>query len=160
MKFVLGIVALAALLAATTALGSGSSSRQTLRIGGQHGGIIIACLEPTDGGTGNATAGDFSSTKCGNGQTRLRWCALLSKDRRCVRRGPKGSPGQPGPRGAVGPAGPRGPRGPAGEDAQDGGLGNGTIEVCVSQGGSLQMNVHGQPCDNEGHLPITLVVVD
>ncbi len=39
------------------------------------------------------------------------------------------------------------------------GLGNDILEVCVSQGGTLQLNVHGHPCDNEGHLPIKIVIV-
>ena len=82
--------------------------------------------------------------------------------------GPQGGPGPKGDKGDPGAAstvpGPRGPEGPAGHDGEDGvdghdGLGDGVIEVCVSQGGSLQMNVHGQPCDNEGHLPIKIVVV-
>ena len=81
--------------------------------------------------------------------------------------GPKGDAGATGETGATGPAGPQGekgdkgdtgaqgPAGPAGAD----GLGNGVIYACVSHGGSLQLDVNGQPCDNEGHLPIKLVVV-
>lgn len=72
--------------------------------------------------------------------------------------GPKGDTGATGETGAAGPAGPQGPAGPAGKDGADG-LGNGVIYACVSHGGSLQLDVNGQPCDNEGHLPIKLVVV-
>jgi hypothetical protein len=70
--------------------------------------------------------------------------------------GPKGDTGASGPQGPRGATGPQGPAGPAGTN----GLGNGTIQVCVSNGGSLQMDVNGKPCDNEGHQPITLVVVN
>jgi Collagen triple helix repeat (20 copies) len=79
--------------------------------------------------------------------------------------GPAGPKGDAGATGAAGPAGPQGPKGdtgPAGPQGPAGtdGLGNGTIEVCVSNGGTLQLDVHGKPCDNEGHQPITLVVVN
>lgn len=78
--------------------------------------------------------------------------------------GPKGDPGAPGETGATGPAGPQGPAGPAGPQGPPGqngtGLGNGVIYACVSQGGSLQLDVNGQPCDNKGHMPIELVVVN
>lgn len=72
-------------------------------------------------------------------------------------RGPRGlaKPGKDGRNGAPGPAGPRGPQGPAGTP----GLGNGIIYACVSRGGSLQLDVNGKPCDNQGHLPFKLVVV-
>lgn len=75
--------------------------------------------------------------------------------------GPAGPQGEKGDTGEAGPAGPAGPQGPAGADGKDGadGLGNGVIYACVSQGGSLQLDVNGQPCDNHGHLPIKLVVV-
>ena len=69
-------------------------------------------------------------------------------------KGDTGATGAPGPKGDTGATGPRGPAGPAGAA----GLGNGTIQVCVSGGGTLQMDVNGQPCDNQGHQPITLVV--
>jgi hypothetical protein len=66
-----------------------------------------------------------------------------------------------GATGATGPQGPAGKDGTNGTNGKDGaGLGNGTIQVCVSNGGSLQMDVNGQPCDNQGHTPITLVVVN
>lgn len=70
--------------------------------------------------------------------------------------GPKGDPGPPGPQG---PKGEQGPKGYPGKDGKDG-LGNGIIYACVSMGGSLQLNVNGKPCDNHGHLPIKLVVVE
>lgn len=71
----------------------------------------------------------------------------------------KGDKGDTGPASTIpGPAGPQGPPGPAGKDGT-GGLGNGVIYACVSHGGSLQLDVNGQPCDNAGHLPIKLVVV-
>lgn len=70
--------------------------------------------------------------------------------------GPPGRQGNVGPQGDPGPAGPEGPQGPPGAD----GLGNGVLDVCVSQGGALQLGVHGQPCDNEGHLPIQVVIVN
>ncbi len=69
--------------------------------------------------------------------------------------GPKGDTGATGAPGQQGATGPQGPVGPAGTN----GPGNGTIKVCVSNGGTLQMDVNGQPCDNQGHQPITLVVV-
>lgn len=71
-------------------------------------------------------------------------------------RGLTGAAGAKGDTGARGASGPAGPQGPPGAD----GLGNGVIYACVSQGGSLQLNVNGQPCDNEGHLPLKLVVVN
>jgi hypothetical protein len=70
--------------------------------------------------------------------------------------GATGAAGPPGAKGDTGPAGPTGPQGPAGTD----GIGNGTIQACVSNGGTLQLDVNGQPCDNQGHQPITLVVVN
>lgn len=79
--------------------------------------------------------------------------------------GPKGDPGPPGPAGGslglIGPAGPKGDRGPAGPAGQNGqdGLGNDFIYACVSQGGSVQMNVNGKPCDNPGHTQLKLVIV-
>lgn len=80
--------------------------------------------------------------------------------------GPKGDTGATGPQGpagqdgATGPAGPAGPQGPAGPPGQNGtdGLGNGVIYACVSNGGTLQLDVNGKPCDNQGHMPIKLVV--
>jgi hypothetical protein len=66
--------------------------------------------------------------------------------------------GAKGDTGAVGPQGPAGPPGKDGKDGHDG-LGNGIIFACVSSGGSLQLDVNGKPCDNEGHQPIKLVVV-
>jgi hypothetical protein len=61
-------------------------------------------------------------------------------------------------KGETGATGPAGPAGPAGKDGA--GLGNKVIEVCVSQGGTLQMSVHGQPCGhNQGHEKIKIVVV-
>lgn len=72
----------------------------------------------------------------------------------------------PGPAGATGPQGPAGApgtpgaTGPAGADGAAG-LGNGIIYACVSNGGSLQLSVNGQPCGgNNGHSPIKLVVVN
>ena len=81
--------------------------------------------------------------------------------------GPPGPKGDPGPQGPPGPAGgPPGPKGdtgatgPAGPQGPPGSIANAQfIMVCVSMGGSLQMNVNGQPCDNQGHLPIKLVIV-
>ena len=78
--------------------------------------------------------------------------------------GPKGDPGvagAQGPKGDTGAPGPKGDQGPAGKDGKDGkdGLGNGYVYACVSNGGSLQLDVNGQPCDNAGHQPIKLVVV-
>jgi len=78
--------------------------------------------------------------------------------------GPKGDTGAPGPAGPAGPQGDRGlpgapgPQGPQGAPGTAG-LGNGVIYACVSHGGSLQLDVDGQPCDNAGHQPIKLVVV-
>jgi len=60
-----------------------------------------------------------------------------------------------GPQGPKGDPGPQGPAGPAGQD----GLGNGVIYACVSNGGTLQIDVNGQPCDNQGHMPLKMVVV-
>jgi hypothetical protein len=87
--------------------------------------------------------------------------------------GPAGPPGTPGDGGSgiPGPAGPAGPPGPAGTPGVDGvngtngadgtnGIGNGVIYACVSNGGTLQVDVNGQPCDNQGHQPIELVVVN
>lgn len=89
--------------------------------------------------------------------------------------GPAGPPGPPGPagagaRGETGATGAKGDKGAQGEKGDKGakgdtgaagkdGLGNGIIYACVSQGGSLQLNVNGQPCDNAGHLPLKLVIV-
>jgi hypothetical protein len=74
--------------------------------------------------------------------------------------GPKGDTGATGATGAPGPAGPTGPAGPAGPKGDPGsGLGNGFIIACVSQGGSVQFNVNGQPCSNPGHTQLKLVVV-
>jgi hypothetical protein len=79
---------------------------------------------------------------------------------------PKGTPA-PGP-GTAGPAGPKGDKGDtgsqgvAGKDGKNGkdGLGDGFVYACVSNGGSVQLNVNGQPCgDNQGHTQIKLVVV-
>ena len=70
--------------------------------------------------------------------------------------GATGAAGPQGPKGDSGATGPQGPAGPAGAN----GLGNGTIQVCVSSGGTLQLDVNGAPCDNQGHQPITLVVVN
>lgn len=72
--------------------------------------------------------------------------------------GPAGPSGAAGPAGPAGPGGPSGPTGPSGKDGTSG-IGDGFIYACVSQGGSLQLNVNGQPCDNNGHLPIKLVIV-
>lgn len=87
--------------------------------------------------------------------------------------GPQGTPGAQGPAGPAGPAGPPGPtgakgdkgdtgapgpQGPAGP-AGSGGIGDAVIYACVSNGGSLQLDVNGQPCDNAGHQPLKLVVV-
>lgn len=69
--------------------------------------------------------------------------------------GPQGPKGEKGDAGAVGPAGPAGPAGPVGAP----GLGNGVIYACVSNGGTLQIDANGQPCDNQGHMPLKLVVV-
>lgn len=71
--------------------------------------------------------------------------------------GPKGDPGATGAQGATGPAGPTGPQGLPGKDGS--GLGNATLQVCVSNGGTLQLDVNGQPCDNQGHQPITIVII-
>ena len=68
--------------------------------------------------------------------------------------GPQGIPGPPGATGATGATGPKGEKGDAGS-----GLGNATIDACVSHGGSIQMDVNGHPCDNPGHIPLKLVVV-
>jgi hypothetical protein len=82
--------------------------------------------------------------------------------------GPKGDPGSPGgpagpagPKGDTGPAGPAGPAGPKGDPGPAGkdGLGNGFIYACVSQGGSVQLNVNGKPCSNPGHVQLKLVIV-
>lgn len=78
-------------------------------------------------------------------------------------KGDKGDTGATGPAGAkgekgdTGVPGPTGPQGPVGKDGA--GLGNGFVYACVSNGGSLQLDVNGQPCDNNGHQPIKLVVV-
>lgn len=72
--------------------------------------------------------------------------------------GDAGAAGAAGPKGDTGDAGPQGPTGPAGADGANG-LGDGVIYACVSAGGTLQLDVNGQPCDNEGHMPIKLVVV-
>lgn len=69
--------------------------------------------------------------------------------------GATGAPGATGPAGPAGQTGAQGPTGPPGEA----GLGNAVIYACVSNGGSLQLNVNGQPCDNAGHQPLKLVVV-
>lgn len=79
-------------------------------------------------------------------------------------KGDKGEPGTAGATGApggTGPAGPTGTTGPQGPTGLPGtpGLGDGVIYACVSNGGSLQLNVNGQPCDNAGHQPLKLVVV-
>lgn len=69
--------------------------------------------------------------------------------------GPQGDPGAPGEQGPPGPPGPPGPAGPPGS-----GLGNGTLLVCVSNGGSLQLDVNGQNCaDNHGHTTVYELVV-
>jgi len=68
--------------------------------------------------------------------------------------GPQGLAGPKGATGAAGPAGPQGPQGPPGPPAQ-----GQVLLVCVSSGGSLQADVNGQPCDNQGHMPIKLLVV-
>lgn len=71
--------------------------------------------------------------------------------------GVQGLPGEAGAQGVSGPTGATGPIGPAGKDGS--GLGNATLKVCVSNGGTLQLDVNGQPCDNQGHQPITIVIV-
>lgn len=82
--------------------------------------------------------------------------------------GPAGPPGasikgDKGDRGEKGDSvkGDRGLPGTNGTDGKDGkdGLGNGFIIACVSSGGSVQMNVNGQPCDNPGHTQLKLVIV-
>ncbi len=79
-----------------------------------------------------------------------------------VRRpGAAGKPGVPGPggiQGIQGPAGPQGSKGDTGAAGKDG-LGNAVIFACVSSGGSLQLDVNGKPCDNQGHMPLKLVVI-
>jgi hypothetical protein len=72
--------------------------------------------------------------------------------------GPKGDKGDTGATGATGAKGADGKNGTNGKDGKDG-LGNAIIFACVSNGGSLQLDVNGQPCDNEGHQPLKLVVV-
>jgi len=70
--------------------------------------------------------------------------------------GKNGTNGTNGATGPMGPAGPVGPQGPAGQNGSS--LGNGIIYACVSNGGSLQLDVNGKPCDNAGHMPLKLVV--
>lgn len=70
--------------------------------------------------------------------------------------GPTGPPGPTGPKGdtgAAGPAGPPGPTGPAGPQGPPGSVtGLKEYHFCVSNGGTLQYNVNGQPCgNNNGH---------
>jgi hypothetical protein len=81
-------------------------------------------------------------------------------DYRAPRDGQDGAKGDKGDTGVTGATGPAGPAGPAGADGKDGtnGLGNATLQVCVSNGGTLQADVNGQPCDNGGHTTYTLVI--
>jgi hypothetical protein len=75
--------------------------------------------------------------------------------------GPTGPAGPKGDAGATGAAGPKGDTGATGPTGPAGGLGTGTIIACVSNGGTVQFNVNGQPCgDNQGHTQITLVVAN
>lgn len=77
--------------------------------------------------------------------------------------GATGPVGPQGATGAVGPAGPKGDKGDTGAPGKDGssGLGNGFVYACVSNGGTVQLNVNGQPCgDNNGHTTqLKLVIV-
>lgn len=103
---------------------------------------------------GGSTMHDMDVSPNQKNAARLGWrreCLINS-------RGKRGLPGTPGATGPQGPAGPAGPQGPPGQNGT--GLGNGVIYACVSQGGSLQLDVNGQPCDNKGHMPIELVVVN
>lgn len=74
-------------------------------------------------------------------------------------KGDTGATGAKGETGSAGATGATGPAGPAGSNGTDG-LGNGVIYACVSNGGTLQLDVNGKPCDNEGHQPLKLVVVN
>lgn len=77
--------------------------------------------------------------------------------------GPKGATGATGAQGSPGAQGPIGPVGPKGETGAQGPPGSITgtdiLLVCVSNGGTLQLDVNGQPCDNQGHMPIKLLVL-
>lgn len=70
--------------------------------------------------------------------------------------GPKGDAGAPGAPGPAGPQGPKGDTGPQGEQGPAGTINAHVYYFCVSQGGSLQQDVNGKPCDNNGHRPIEL----
>lgn len=77
-------------------------------------------------------------------------------------KGDKGDPGTPGAPGAAstvpGPQGPQGPQGPPGPAGTI--TGGYIIYACVSNGGSVQLNVNGQPCgNNQGHTQIKLLAV-
>lgn len=74
-------------------------------------------------------------------------------------KGDTGATGPQGPKGDAGATGATGPQGPAGPAGKDG-LGNATATLCVSNGGTVQVNVNGQPCgDNNGHTTQLDVVI-
>jgi hypothetical protein len=71
--------------------------------------------------------------------------------------GKDGAPGARGEQGLRGEQGPQGPAGPAGKD----GLGNGTVWLCVSNGGDVKYGGAGETAVcNEGHsLELHAVIV-
>lgn len=76
-------------------------------------------------------------------------------------RGPKGDTGEQGPKGDTGEQGPQGETGPQGPKGDPGESNiSDFVYACVSNGGTVQLNVNGHPCgENQGHTQIKLAVV-
>lgn len=119
-------------------------------------GAFIAyryCLEQKPGKTGaQGVKGDTGAAGAPGARGPQGIAGAAGKD------GAAGAVGATGPAGPQGATGAQGPTGPAGADGS--GLGDATLDVCVSNGGTLQANVNGQPCgENQGHTSYKLVIV-